>query len=322
MRRLRWLLAASLAGATGLTAQVARAADDDRDEERGPWSRGTIVSSLGFGGSFGQYIHELQFELGVNYFVWHGLGLGLDVDDTIYIFREEFRRAYPRVKELSATNEVGLMPTLQYVFLRRFRVSPYVRAGLGPVFYNHKRGTVGEWMVGPGVYITIWGPLAFKIGIEFSAQFPLEKWRNAFRYDPDPYVDEITGLTIDPPVKSFRGCAITSSLCSFNISFGGGLVFLFRPDLKTRKRDKERREPPPAPVNPMYEEPPVQAEPEPVEPEPVEPETTDELAPPEDAPPEDAPPEDAPPLPEDAPPLPEDAPPPSEDAPPPDDAAP
>jgi hypothetical protein len=313
MRRSRWLLAASVACAVGLAASPARAADDD-DEDPGPWSRGTIIPSLGFGASFGPDLHVLSFGLGASYFVWHGLAVGLDVFDTVYIYRDDFKREFPGIDKPSPTNEVLLLPTLQYVFLRRMRFSPYVIGGLGPVFYNHKRGTVGQWLVGAGAYIRLWGPVALSVGIDFTANFPEDKWKNAFSWDPPP--DPVTGEDLGP--QSIRGCALIDKPCSFNISPAIGLVFVIGGGKS--KRDRDREPPPPAPANPMPE-PEIEAEPvepEPVEPEPVEPEPveSEDAAPPEDAPPpedlEDAPPEDTPPDDfEDAPPEP-DAPPPPE----------
>jgi hypothetical protein len=304
MMRFRWLLTASLACATGLSTSEASAAPAyDEEEDRGPWGRGTVMPSLGFGASFSSDIHVLSFGLGASYFVWDGLAVGLDVYDTVYIYRDDFKRAFPGIDKTSPTNEVLLLPTLQYVFLRRMRISPYVTGGVGPVFYNHQRGTIGQWLVGTGAYFKLWGPVALVVGIDFMANFPDSKWRNAFSWDPPP--DPVTGD--DPGPGSIRGCALVHNPCSFNISPNIGLAFVIGPKAK---RAKKQQPPPSAPVNPMPEE---ELEPEPVEPEPVEPEP----APPEDAPPEDAPPVDTTAPPEDAPPIeppPDDAPPPPPEA--------
>jgi hypothetical protein len=312
MMRFRWLLTASLACATGLSASDAAAAPepDDEAEDRGPWGRGTVMPSLGFGASFSSDIHVLSFGLGASYFVWDGLAVGLDVYDTVYIYRDDFKRAFPGIDKTSPTNEVLLLPTLQYVFLRRMRFSPYVIGGVGPVFYNHHRGTIGQWLVGTGAYFKLWGPIALVIGIDFMANFPDSKWKNAFSWDPPP--DPVTGD--DPGPGSIRGCALVDNPCSFNISPNIGLAFVIGTQ---PKRAKKKQPPPPAPVNPMPEEPLEPAPPVVEDAPPVE-----ETAPPveDTAPPEDAPPVDTTPPPEDAPPI---EPPPGEaPPPPPEDAVP
>ncbi|MBC8067606.1 MAG: hypothetical protein IAG13_04660 [Deltaproteobacteria bacterium] len=225
----------------------AGAAPDESPDPR-PWSKGTLVPSLGFGASFGPDIHVLSFAAGLSYFVWHGLAVGLNVSDTVYIYRKDFKRAFPGIEKSSPTNEVLLLPTLQYVFLRSFRFSPYVIAGVGPVFYNHHRGTIGQWLVGGGAYIGLGGRVALNVGIDFYANFPDKHWQRAFAWNPPP--DPDTGEDLGE--QSIRGCALTSSLCSFNLSPHIGLVFMLGGVGKAKAR-KRREAPEAAPPNPMEE---------------------------------------------------------------------
>jgi hypothetical protein len=290
-----------------LQASAAAPAGDAPPDTR-PWGKGTLMPSLGLGAAFGPDIHVLSFAAGVSYFVWHGFAVGLNVSDTVYIYRDDFKRSFPGINKSSPTNEVLLLPTLQYVFLRRFRFSPYVLAGVGPVFYNHHRGTIGQWLVGGGAYIGLGGPIALNIGIDFYANFPDSKWQTAFAFDPPR--DPVTN--IDPREQSIRGCSLISSPCSFNLSPHIGLVFMLGGMGKAKAR-KAKTAPPP---NPMEEEAVPQPEPQP-EPQPLpEPLPEPEVAPspdaptPVDTPPVDAPPTDTPPI--EAPPVdtpPTDAPP-------------
>ncbi|MGB1012591.1 MAG: hypothetical protein ACPG4T_00545, partial [Nannocystaceae bacterium] len=58
------------------TAQARSPENDDL-----PWRRGTLVPSLGLGGSFGGNIGQLGFGVGASYFVANGLGIGLGLYD-------------------------------------------------------------------------------------------------------------------------------------------------------------------------------------------------------------------------------------------------
>jgi hypothetical protein len=284
MKRPRLLATSTICAlAVALAPLQANAAEGPPPDPR-PWGKGTLMPSFGFGLGFGPDIHVLSFSGGVSYFVWHGLAVGLNVTDTVYIYREDFKNAYPGINKTSPTNEVLLLPTLQYVFLRRMRFSPYAIAGVGPVFYNHQRGTIGQWLVGAGVYIGMGSMLALNIGIDFYANFPGDKWDKAFTWDPPG----------DAPPESIRGCALTNNPCSFNLSPHIGLVFMLggKGKAKSRRAKPAPESPPPNPMEEPVAEPlpPPEPTPEPV-PEPVP-----EVAPSPDAPTPVETPVDAPPV--------------------------
>jgi hypothetical protein len=272
MRRLGLALGIA-AGIAGRPASATAAPPPaEAEEDPGPWGRGTVLPSLGFGASFGSTIHVLDFGLGASYFVIDGLAVGLTLSDTVLIYRPDFRRQFPGIENETPNNIVRLIPTLQYVFLRRSRFSPYVRGGVGPVFHNRGRGTVGEWTVGGGAFVSLWGPVALAIGIDFFANFPDDKWRDAFSYMG----------------QSIRGCALFDTPCSFNLSPRIGLVFQVPTRGPKRRGRKSRQPPPPPPDNPMTTDPPWTED--------EEPPVAAPLDPAEDATPEvpDAPPPDLP----------------------------
>jgi len=216
--RLRCLLPLVLAAVLGFP----RTALASEQFDNFPFRRGTVLPTFGIGFGFGSDIQVLNFGVGASYFVLHGFALGLRVEDTVYIYRESFRQDFPGVEDTSPTNAVLLLPTAQYVFARRYSVSPFVTAGVGPVFYNHQRGTVGQWLVGAGAYIRLASSVRLALGINFLASFPDDEWKNAFAWDPPP----LGAGGIDPPPETIRACAITSSLCSFNIAPQIGVVVL------------------------------------------------------------------------------------------------
>lgn len=297
------MLTAALALAAPQSAEAAPRRDDR------PWGRGLAVPSFGIGaGGLFSDIANVSFGLGFNYFIINGLSVGLSFSDTILIYRSTIRAQYPGIEDALPTNIFSITPNVQYVFYRSPRFSPYVGAGVGPVFFNHGGGVHGRWTAGPGVYINVVGPLFIDVGIGFSGMFPSDACNEAWTYTPSTD----TG-------------SVVLDVCSFQwgprigpvLAFGGGR----KARQRRREREQQRSEPPP------YYEPATNPMDEAVEPTPM-PRTTpvDPDAPSEDAPTDVAPPPDdgsttdvAPP--DDVAPT-EVAPPPSDEAPPPSDEAP
>jgi len=288
-RRAPWRgvgLAAALASTVALAwpGEAAAAPRDDR-----PWGRGVLRPTFGLSpwGLFNQDVASLSFGLGFNYFIVNGLSLGLGVSDTIFIYRSAYKARYPGIDTQLPTNMLEVTPTLQYVFFRSRRFSPYVYGGVGPVFFNHGAGTHGQWVGGPGVYINVTGPLYVSLGVGFSGLFPGGRCNEALTYQPE-----------DP-----LGQGVLLDLCSFRWGPQVGMVVAFGGGGASRERRREReREPAPPPTpasNPLDEavpptpEAPSEADP-PIEDTAPAPEPDPTAAPPapEGDPPIDAPPAD------------------------------
>lgn len=281
-------LAVALASAVGL-AWPGEAQAEPRDER--PWGRGVSRPTFGLSpwGLFDQEIASLSFGVGINYFIVNGLSVGVGVSDTIFIYRSAFKAYYPGIETALPTNMLEVTPSLQYVFFRSRRFSPYVYAGVGPVFLNHGAGTYGQWVAGPGALFNVAGPLYVSVGVGFSGLFPGDRCTEALTYQP---AEPAGSVTLD--LCSFRW----GPQVGLGLAFGGG-----KRGRNRRESQPERRElPPPEPArNPLDEA--VQAEPEP--PPAESPPTSVAEPPPADAPPADAPPPSV------AEPPPADAPPPS-----------
>ncbi|MCA9710292.1 MAG: outer membrane beta-barrel protein, partial [Myxococcales bacterium] len=212
---------AALAALALAWSSPADAAPRDR-----PWGRGISVPSFGLGaGGFFSDVANVGFGLGFGYFIVNGLSVGLGFSDTILIYRSTIKAQYPGIQDGLPTNIFSITPRLQYVFFRSSRFSPYVSAGVGPVFFNHGGGTHGQWGAGPGVYINVWGPLYLDVGIGFSGMFPSDRCNDAWTY------------------QSTTG-AVALDVCSFQWGprIGPVLAFGGRRRAEQRRRD---REPPP-----------------------------------------------------------------------------
>lgn len=226
----------------------------------GPWSKGTIRPSFGFGFGYSRDVVSLGFGLGASYFVWHGLSLGLGVSDQVLIYSSDLKGSLPDVENQIPTNVFRITPSAQYVFVRRPRFSPYVGAGVGPTFFNNGNGTFGHWTAGPGAYIWLAGPVYLDIGVNFSGMFPTESCNDAFVYEP----------------AGQPGFRVFDDYCSFRwgpqlgivLAFGGG------PSRETKRRRRQREQesaPPVAPPNPMREPEPASPSPAPAQPPPTSP---------------------------------------------------
>lgn len=278
-------LCAMLAWSTTSPAQ-ARTTDDPR-----PWGRGTLMPTFGFGLGFSPDVIQLGFGLGASYFVVGGLSLGLSLDDTIFIYSSAVKNQFPGIEKQIPTNLFRITPSVQYVFYRSYRFSPYATVGVGPSFFNNDNGVFGHWTAGPGAYIGLAGPVFLDVGVGFSGMFPPSRCNDAFLYAPPG------GGT---PARAFEG------FCDFNWGPRIGLVLAFG-GRRSADRPSERRRPPPEPPpSPMRAEPiPVEPAPAPAEsvssPSEASPEVPRETAPDEPPSPAEAPVPDVSPSPADAP---------------------
>lgn len=160
---------------------VAQAADDERGR---PWAQGTIAPNFGFGFGYSQDLVSLSFGLGAGYYIASGFSVGLQVEDEILIYSKPLKNELPDLENQIPTNVFSLRPTAQWVFLRRPRFSPYVFAGLGPVFFNNDSGVHGQWTAGPGAYIGVGGPVWIDLGVGFTGMFPTGQCNERFEYQP------------------------------------------------------------------------------------------------------------------------------------------
>ncbi len=280
------MLASTLTVAGTLAwASPAEAADDDRGR---PWAKGTVVPSFGFGFGYSRDLVALSFGLGASYYLFNGFSLGLQLDDQVLIYSKSLKGDLPDLENQIPTNVFRLTPVAQWVFLRRPRFSPYVFAGVGPVFFNNDNGVHGHWTAGPGAYLGLAGPVWLDIGVGFSGMFPTDACNDSFVY------------------RSESGDSVrVLDYCSFRWGPRLGLVLAFGGGGKKREResapDPFATEPAP---NPMEEavpepepmpglEPLPELEPEP-EPEPRQP-SPESIAPsePQSPPAPPAPPPDA-----------------------------
>lgn len=179
--------------------------DDDR-----PFGRGTILPSVALGGSFaGRYGGSLLVGAGASYFVAKGFAVGLHLRNVSTFYSSTFKAELGRAFDQVPTNEFSLMPSVMWVLWRSRSFSPYLTAGVGPVFLNKHRGTLGQWSAGPGFLIGFGGAMFIDLGLAFGMRFTSGRCEAAYTFnDPD------TGTTFT------NGAA-----CSFTWGFRGGIVF-------------------------------------------------------------------------------------------------
>lgn len=181
MRRgIRVALALIFATVAWVRPNHAAAAD-----EAGRWSRRTIVPEIGFGFGFGQELTTLRFQLGASVFVIDGLAVGLTLSDTVLLYSTSLQDDFPGLKQQIPTNVFEMTPSLRYVFLRQAPVSPYVQAGVGPSFFNHRGGVFGHWLAAPGVLISLGPHIALDAGVVFFGRFVPSECNAAFDYEID-----------------------------------------------------------------------------------------------------------------------------------------
>lgn len=223
---------------------------DDR-----PWGRGTLMPSLALGGSFNRGGGgSLLIGAGLTYFAVNNLGVGLNLRNFTSFLPSYLKTDYPGIEKAIPTNEFSIIPSLMFVLYRSYRFSPYVHAGVGPVFLNHKHGVLGEWNAGPGVLIGLGQRFAINVGVTFSSRFPVDKCDTAYTY----------------------GNTTLVGACGFRWGINVGLVFGFGVGRQRRDPNDPYQQQPSSP-------PPPQSPPQSTYPAPQQPPPT--YAPPSEQPP-------------------------------------
>jgi hypothetical protein len=298
-------LTVSLLAAALLWPSVAAARPFSPQPDDKPWTRGTLMPSFGLGGSFYRGGGgNLLVAAGLNYFVVNNLALGLNLRNFSTFLPSYYKMDYPGIEKQIPTNEFSMIPGVTVMLYRSYRFTPYIYAGVGPVFLNHKRGVVGEWNSGPGFLIGIGRRMALDIGVNFSMRFPGDKCDAAYSYNGS------------------GGNAVFFGACGLRWGIRAGLVFGFGVGRQKRPAPPPEDpyytpepEPAPAPTpgyappSPGYAPP---STPAPATPAPASPATPPETAPAPVAPPPEGPAPSTAPAPAETVPV---APPPSEAAP-------
>ncbi len=217
-------LALSLLTLTSVPTTATAGSPLNSETARLPWGRGTLVPGFGLGGSFGSRGGgSLLIAGSLTYYVVNNLGLGLSLRNQTTFLSPSIKSEYPGIEKQIPTNEFSLIPGMTIVLHRGYFLSPYIAGGVGPVFLNHKRGVVGEWNAGPGLFIGIASLFAINLGFNFSMRFPSDRCENAYSYG----VGE---------------AAVSLNSCGVRFGVQAGLVFGFGVG---RKRNPP---PPPAPT--------------------------------------------------------------------------
>jgi uncharacterized protein YyaL (SSP411 family) len=220
-------LTVSLLAAALLWPSVAAARPFSPQPDDKPWTRGTLMPSFGLGGSFYRGGGgNLLVAAGLNYFVVNNLALGLNLRNFSTFLPSYYKMDYPGIEKQIPTNEFSMIPGVTVMLYRSYRFTPYIYAGVGPVFLNHKRGVVGEWNSGPGFLIGIGRRMALDIGVNFSMRFPGDKCDAAYSYNGS------------------GGNAVFFGACGLRWGIRAGLVFGF--GVGRQKR------PAPPPEDPYY----------------------------------------------------------------------
>lgn len=229
--------------ALALPARAAARSDDDR-----PFGRGVILPSVALGGSFARnYGGSLLLGAGASYFVARGFAVGFHLRNISTFYSQTYKDQLGGAFSQVPTNEFSMTPSVMWVFYRSRYFSPYVHAGIGPVFLNKHRPVLGQWSAGPGFLIGTGGPLFIDLGIGFSMMFPKSRCEQAYTYD-----DATTGTQF-----------YNRYACSLVVGFRGGIVFGFG----ARREPRQSPPPPTYAPQPTYAPPP--AEPPPAYPPPA-----------------------------------------------------
>lgn len=248
-------LSLSLALAALVVPQLASARPLSLIPDDRPWTRGTLMPSFGLGGSFGSRGGgSLLVGAGLNYFFVNNLSVGLQLRNFTTFLPPGLKSEFPGIEKQIPTNEFSLIPGMTAVLYRSYRVSPYVFAGVGPVFLNHKRGVIAEWNAGPGVLIGLGQRMAIDLGLNFSMRFPGDRCETAYTY------------------AGTEGSVVFNA-CGFRWGIRAGLVFGFGVG-RPRHQAPAPQDPytPPPDTSPGYPEPAPAPEPLPAAPIPAEPE--------------------------------------------------
>ncbi len=233
---MRLVLPISLVFAALLLPSTVMARPFSLQPDDKPWSSGTLMPSFGLGGSFSRGGGgNLLVAGGVSYFLVNNLALGMQLRNFTTFLPSSYKRDFPGIEKSIPTNEFSMIPGLTVMLFRSYGFTPYIHAGVGPVFLNHKRGVLGEWNAGPGFLIGLGRRIAVDLGVTFSMRFPGEKCQDAFTYN-------------GPTTVIFNACGLRWGIRA-------GLVFGFGVGRK--------RNPPPQPPPESYPPPPPQPQPSP-----------------------------------------------------------
>jgi hypothetical protein len=237
-------------------AKPAKEGPDDR-----PWGKGLLVPSFGLGGSFGGgagslFAGALSFGGGASYFVANGVAVGLSFNNDIRFFSQSARDDFPGIEENVPTYSARLTPQVTFIPFRSRKFSPYLRGGLGPVFFNNDGGVLGEWSVAVGGWIGIGKRAALDIGLGASQSFPSSNCEDAWSFTAS------NGNVIDGRAN-----------CGVFFYPRLGLVFAIQASPKGGRRSKKQRKQPateraPAPTKTEEFAPPVTPVAAPPRPEP------------------------------------------------------
>lgn len=190
-RRAALSLAALGVVTTLATSSTVSARDDDRGR---PWARGTTTIGLALGGARSRDLMYLGASISTAYYVFNGVAVGLEIDETYLAWRPSVRSRVPELDEVP-NNIFSATPTMRFVPFRSHRFSPFVMAGVGPMMLNHGGGTIGHWVIMPGATFGLGSNAYLGVGVRFSDDFPAGKCEDAFRYEsPDGVVVEIEGV--------------------------------------------------------------------------------------------------------------------------------
>lgn len=250
-RRLAATLSAAIslttAGAVALTSSAALAGPPAPEASKPdkPWGRGVFTVGGGLGGTFyGDSGGSLSFGVGAEYFVWHGIGLGLNYTNLFVFLSNSIKNDFPGIEDRVPTYYGFLSPTLRVFLFRSFRFSPYVVGGTGPVFLNNGQPTLGRWEAGGGFYIGLGPRAALDIGVGVSQLYTRSACRRA---TTEVFTAAELGTTGDVRVET-GNCGI-GVFPRIGIVFGfGGSSGDDKKSRRERRRDKEMEgfEPPEA----------------------------------------------------------------------------
>ena len=104
-----------------------------------------------------------------------------------------------------AFNDFAIAAHVWFVLLPYFRVTPYVRGGLGPEFFSSRLGVYGLWRGGTGLIIRLGKAqrFALRLGADAVGRIPDQRFSRNFY------------------------CGLLDSPCSFTIRPEIGLLFNF-----------------------------------------------------------------------------------------------
>ncbi len=149
-----------------------------------PWAKGTLAPSVGGGFAYSSDVLVPSVGAGLGFLAFDGLSCGLSFDGNVLVYSRGRKGRFSNLSDQVPTNVVRVLPTVQWVFLRRPRLSPYVSASLGPAVLNNGHGVFGSWMAAPGVLIGLAGPVYLDLGMGFSGFIPRNRCNKAFAYTP------------------------------------------------------------------------------------------------------------------------------------------